>query len=119
MRSETPALPQTCVTLIPCLTPAFGSWFNAEQVNVTGHVNTNINRNKTQHLTHQLAQIVPQSLLHFLPQPLIQQAGNLLVSVTQSHQQLIKISVRPGDAADSESYCITHNTIACNFMTSL
>ncbi len=34
---------QTCVTLIPCLTPTFGSCLNAEQVN--GHINVNFNVN--------------------------------------------------------------------------
>ncbi|MEB0024178.1 hypothetical protein, partial [Actimicrobium sp. CCI2.3] len=34
---------QTCVTLIPCLTPTFGSCFNAEKVNVNCHFNININ----------------------------------------------------------------------------
>ncbi|MFT5534506.1 MAG: hypothetical protein ACI8WM_000191 [Burkholderiaceae bacterium] len=43
MRSETPASPQTCGTLIPCLTPAFGSCFNA--VYVKGHVKINFNFN--------------------------------------------------------------------------
>jgi hypothetical protein len=33
---------QTCVPLIPCLTPTFGSCLNAEQVNVNSHVNINV-----------------------------------------------------------------------------
>jgi hypothetical protein len=45
MRSETPASPQTCVPLIPCLTPTFGSCFNAEQVKVNINININININ--------------------------------------------------------------------------
>jgi hypothetical protein len=51
MRSETPATPQTCVPLIPCLTPTFGSCLNAEQVKVKingngyGYGNRNRNRN--------------------------------------------------------------------------
>jgi hypothetical protein len=45
MRSETPASPQTCGTLIPCLTPAFGSCFNAGYVKINVNINININFN--------------------------------------------------------------------------
>jgi hypothetical protein len=49
-RSQSGGVPQTrfaqtCVTLIPCLTPAFGSCLNAEQVKVNCHININININ--------------------------------------------------------------------------
>ncbi|MFT5591162.1 MAG: hypothetical protein ACI9ZF_003358, partial [Bradyrhizobium sp.] len=37
---------QTCVPLIPCLTPTFGSCLNAEQVKVKTNGNRNRNRNR-------------------------------------------------------------------------
>ncbi len=53
MRSETTATPQTCVLLICCPTPIFGSCLNAEQVKVKVKVNSNSNSNRNRNRNHE------------------------------------------------------------------